>query len=83
MKTAIAIVSGAIGIVMLAGAVKELKATTTGGTPPAQDIPCYHNLWTCSYEDNNAYWTGCDPNGPTGEITTAQAMLICTTYNDS
>ncbi len=83
MKTAIAIVSGAIGIVMLAGAVKELKATTTGGIPPADNVPCYHNLWSCSYEDSDAYWSGCDPNGQQGEITTQTAKMICTTYHDS
>ncbi len=83
MKTTIAVVSGAIGIVLFAGAVRELKATTTQTILPPNDVLCYHNLWTCSYEEGTGYWTGCDPNQGPGEISTPTAAQICTTYHDS
>jgi hypothetical protein len=83
MKTIIAIASAAIGIIMFAGAVKELKASSGVVIIPGDDVPCYHNLWTCSYEDSDSYWSGCDPNYREGEITTMVAKAICTTYHQS
>ena len=81
MKTTIAVVSGAIGILLFAGAVRELKATTDESIPPPDDISCYHNQWTCSNLEGDGYWSGCNPDLDIGVISAAVAGEICTAYH--
>lgn len=70
----------AIAIALAAGAY-HVRAETSGG-PPWDGVPCYHNLWTCSYEDSDAYWSGCAVQYP-GLISTGTAKSICTDYHSS
>jgi endo-beta-N-acetylglucosaminidase D len=74
------IVSGVIGLALLIGATHDATATTSG--QPGDGVPCYYNLYTCSYQDSMAYWSGCDPQYSQGLIPTASAKVICSTYHD-
>ena len=73
--------SGAIGLALLAGATHDAIADTSTTTQPGGGVPCYYNLYTCSYEDSMAYWSGCDPQYSPGMITTTTAKAICTTFH--
>lgn len=75
------VASGTIGLALLAGATRDAVATTTGGIQPADGVPCYYNLYNCSYQDSMAYWSGCDPQYSPGLIPTSTAKVICTTFN--
>ncbi|HEX3927821.1 MAG TPA: hypothetical protein VHW65_07475 [Gemmatimonadales bacterium] len=82
MRFPLAVASAAIGLALLGGAVHELRATTTGGGLPSDNVPCAYNMWHCSY-DGDAYWDGCDPTYAPGMISTGVAKSICTTYHSS
>jgi hypothetical protein len=75
------VASAAIGLAMLVGVTHELTAVPTTPVLPGDKVPCYHHLWTCSY-DGNAYWSGCNPDGEEGWIFTSTAKLICSDYYD-
>jgi hypothetical protein len=78
--------SAAIGLALLLGATRDAVANTTetggGHGPPDDGIPCYYNLYNCSYQDSMAYWSGCSPGYAPGLITTATAKVICEQYHD-
>jgi len=75
------VVSGAIGLALLLGATHDATATSGGGQP-GDGVPCYYNLYTCSYQDSMSYWSGCDPQYAPGLIPTATAKVICSTYHN-
>jgi hypothetical protein len=78
MKFPFAVGAAAIGIAMTAGAVHVVRADTS--IPPAT-VPCYLNMYTCSYLDSEAYWSGCTLGYEAGVIATIFAKEICTTYH--
>ena len=77
------IASAVIGLALLVGASRKALADTSGTGQPGDGVTCYYNLYTCSYQDSMAYWSGCDPQYAQGLIPTATAKLICTTFHAS
>ncbi|HEY8062178.1 MAG TPA: hypothetical protein VID74_05245 [Gemmatimonadales bacterium] len=75
------IASGAIGLALLLGATHDATATMSN-VQPGDGVPCYYNLYYCSYQDSMGYWSGCDPQYAQGLIPTATAKVICATYHD-
>ena len=81
------IASFAIGLALLVGASTRAFASGNGtggsGGMPGDGVPCYYNLYTCSYQDSMAYWSGCNPDYGQGLISTANAKAICTAFHSS
>lgn len=80
-RLALIVASGAIGLALLVGVTHEAVATTGGGGQPSDNVPCYYNLYHCSYQDSMAYWSGCDPQYSQGLIPTGTAKVICTVFH--
>ena len=75
---AASIALGAVLVGASAQAAPASSASTSAAVP--EDGWCFYNAWHCSYV-NGGYWSGCQPGGAPGVISTKMARTICEEYH--